>query len=195
MEDAIHQSDNLIIIRLQKTQLEDIVERKLIYFLKTESNPSHLLDSLYKPVEQALIETVLRWKEGNQIQTAKVLGINRNTLRKKLKTYKIDPSNLSSKPLFRAGRELFLTQIESLDLLEVSRSKFSFLKKEQNQENDLSHKFCSPMEKTIIYTVLQHFKYNQMKTAKSLGINRNTLKKKLSAYNILWKARRIQTGA
>lgn len=195
MEDAIHQSDNLLIIRLQTTRLEDIVEKKLIYFLKTESNPTHLLDRLYKPVEQALIETGLIWKEGNQIQTAKVLGINRNTLRKKLQAYKINPSDLSVKPLFRIGRELFLTQIESLDLLEVSRSKFFFTKKEQNQENDLTHKFCSPVEKTIILTVLQHFKYNQMKTAKSLGINRNTLKKKLSAYNILWKARRIQTGA
>ncbi|MCY4512995.1 MAG: hypothetical protein OXB86_04840 [Bdellovibrionales bacterium] len=195
MEDAIHQSDNLLIIRLQATQLEDIVERKLIYFLKTESSPSYLLDQLYKPVEQALIEAVLRWKEGNQIQTAKTLGINRNTLRKKLQIYNINPVNLSAKPLFRVGRELFLTQIESLDLLEVSRFKFCFIKKEQNQENNLVQKFCAPVEKTIIFTVLRHFKYNQMKAAKSLGINRNTLKKKLSVYNILWKSRRIQTGA
>ena len=194
MEEAIHQSENLLIIRLRATSLTDIVEKKLVYFLDTESFPSHLLDRLYKPVEQALIETVLSWKEGNQIQTAKALGINRNTLRKKIQIYEINPTN-PPQPLSRVGRELFLTQIESLDILEVSRFKFSFTKKEQNQETDLLQKFCSPVEKIIIFTVLQHFKYNQMKTSKSLGINRNTLKKKLSVYEILYKSRRIQTGA
>lgn len=195
MKETIHQSENLLIIQLQGAHLENIVEKKLLYFLDTESFPSRLLVRLYKPVEQALIETVLNWKEGNQIQTAKALGINRNTLRKKIQAYKISPINPPSQSLPRVGREFFLSQIESLDLLEVSRFKFSFIKKEQSQETSLIQKFCSPVEKIIIFTVLQHFKYNQVKTAKSLGINRNTLKKKLNIYEILHKSRRIRTGA
>lgn len=195
MPDTIHQSENLLVIRLKEVQLEDIVERKLIHILNTDSSPSHLLNRLYRPVEQALIETVLNWKEGNQIQTAKILGINRNTLRKKIQTYEIFSESFSPSPIARIGRKLFLAQMESLDLLEVSRSKFCFIKKEQHQEHNLINKFCSPVEKIILLTVLQRFQYNQMKTATSLGINRNTLKKKLIFYEILSKSRRIRTGA
>ena len=195
MKETIHQSDNLLIIQLQAARLENIVEKKLLYFLDTESSPSRLLIRLYKPVEQALIETVLNWKEGNQIQTAQALGINRNTLRKKIQDYKISLTDPFSQSLPRAGREFFLSQIESLNLFEVSRFKFNLIKKERYQEAGFIQKFCAPVEKIIIFTVLQHFKYNQVKTAKSLGINRNTLKKKLNTYEILYKSRRIKTGA
>lgn len=40
-----------------------------------------LLDSLEKP----LLERVLRYSEGNKVRAAKILGMNRNTLRAKLK--------------------------------------------------------------------------------------------------------------
>ncbi len=39
--------------------------------------------------EKPLIETVLLQAEGNQTRTAELLGINRNTLRKKMQQYKI----------------------------------------------------------------------------------------------------------
>ncbi|MDD4911480.1 MAG: helix-turn-helix domain-containing protein [Sideroxydans sp.] len=39
--------------------------------------------------EKPLIETVLLQAEGNQTRTAELLGINRNTLRKKMQQYNI----------------------------------------------------------------------------------------------------------
>jgi DNA-binding protein Fis len=44
-------------------------------------------------VEPPLIEEVLRYTHGNQSQTARILGITRNTLRTKLNRYDIPVSN------------------------------------------------------------------------------------------------------
>ena len=74
MKETIHQSENLLIIQLQAALLENIVEKKLLCFLDTESFPVHLLIRLYKPVEQALIETVLSWKEGESNSNGKSPG-------------------------------------------------------------------------------------------------------------------------
>jgi Fis family transcriptional regulator len=38
-------------------------------------------------VEKPLLIQILRRVGGNQVQAAKILGINRNTLRKKIKLY------------------------------------------------------------------------------------------------------------
>ena len=40
-------------------------------------------------VEKPLLETVMRHVKSNQCKAAELLGINRNTLRKKLKQYKL----------------------------------------------------------------------------------------------------------
>jgi Fis family transcriptional regulator len=42
-------------------------------------------DMVINCIEKPLIETVLHRCKGNQLKTAAVLGINRNTLRKKMK--------------------------------------------------------------------------------------------------------------
>lgn len=47
----------------------------------------NLYDIVMNQVEQPLIETVLKHLNGNKVLTAKVLGINRNTLHKRLLTY------------------------------------------------------------------------------------------------------------
>jgi len=51
----------------------------------------HQTHDLYKmvlaEVEQPLLETILKYTRGNQSQAAEILGINRGTLRKKLKEY------------------------------------------------------------------------------------------------------------
>lgn len=41
-------------------------------------------------VERPLLEIVMRHVKSNQCRAAELLGINRNTLRKKLKHYKLD---------------------------------------------------------------------------------------------------------
>jgi len=41
-------------------------------------------------IEKPLIENVLQKAEGNQLRTAKILGMNRNTLHAKIKKLKID---------------------------------------------------------------------------------------------------------
>ncbi|MHB1672393.1 MAG: helix-turn-helix domain-containing protein, partial [Acidiferrobacter sp.] len=46
-----------------------------------------LYETVIGEVEAPLIETVMRHVGHNQCQAAKILGINRNTLRKKLQNY------------------------------------------------------------------------------------------------------------
>lgn len=51
--------------------------------------PGTVYDMVIGCVEKPLIETVLFHTEGNQTRASELLGINRNTLRKKMQTYKI----------------------------------------------------------------------------------------------------------
>lgn len=44
---------------------------------------------LIKEIEKSLIEETLRRLKGNQVQVAKLLGINRNTLRRKIQDLNI----------------------------------------------------------------------------------------------------------
>jgi len=71
--------------------LEDLVHAKLETFLdQTEGVP---LDSLYstiiQTVEKPLIQLVLSKTRGNQVKASRILGINRNTLRKKISVLNI----------------------------------------------------------------------------------------------------------
>ena len=57
------------------------------------SQPECLYRVLMAEVEPPLIEEVLRYTQGNQSQTAKILGMTRNTLRAKLNRYDIPVTN------------------------------------------------------------------------------------------------------
>ncbi len=52
--------------------------------------PVGLYQMVMSEVEQPLLEIVMLYTRGNQSQAAEILGINRNTLRKKLKLYGIE---------------------------------------------------------------------------------------------------------
>ncbi len=71
--------------------IKDFLEEKLRRYLKdmTKVTNFNLYDTVLSEVEKALISIVMRETNGNQLKTAKVLGINRNTLRAKIKEYKI----------------------------------------------------------------------------------------------------------
>jgi len=55
---------------------------------------ANLYDLMMGLVEKPLLRAVLRETGGNQLRAAQILGINRNTLRKKLTEHGIDPDTL-----------------------------------------------------------------------------------------------------
>ena len=52
-------------------------------------DPTAMYDMILKVVERPLFETVMKHAEGNQSRAAEWLGINRNTLRRKLVEHKL----------------------------------------------------------------------------------------------------------
>jgi len=77
--------------------LEEIIERKLIECVRglREHTSAHLYGLMIGLVEKPLLRAVLRETRGNQVRAAQILGINRNTLRKKLTEHGIDPDGVS----------------------------------------------------------------------------------------------------
>jgi two-component system nitrogen regulation response regulator GlnG len=77
--------------------LEEIIERKLLECVRglREYASANLYDLMIALVEKPLLRAVLRETRGNQVRAAQILGINRNTLRKKLTEHGIDPDTLS----------------------------------------------------------------------------------------------------
>ncbi len=71
--------------------LEEIIESKLGEFVKGMRNGSarNLHPMLIAAVERPLIAHALKETNGNQIQAAHLLGMNRNTLRKKITEFRI----------------------------------------------------------------------------------------------------------
>jgi Fis family transcriptional regulator len=60
------------------------------YFRDLEGErPCAIYDMVMNSVEKPLLEIVLLRVSGNQTQAAQLLGMNRNTLRKKMKDYGI----------------------------------------------------------------------------------------------------------
>jgi len=68
--------------------LTEAVEKHLhTYFMRYggELPPDGLYDRILKEIERPLVTLTLHATRGNQLKAAKVLGLNRNTLRKKIK--------------------------------------------------------------------------------------------------------------
>ena len=74
---------------LPATPLRDQVAETLrIYFHNLGGQaPSNLYDLVPREVEPPLLEIVMNFTHGNQTKAALILGINRGTLRKKLRQY------------------------------------------------------------------------------------------------------------
>lgn len=69
--------------------LRDSVDKTLRnYFANLDGQPvSDVYQLVLTEIEAPLLETVLDYTHGNQTKAAQVLGLNRGTLRKKLKQY------------------------------------------------------------------------------------------------------------
>jgi Fis family transcriptional regulator len=72
--------------------LAECVQHSIEQYFKdlNGEQPSNLYNFFINEVEKPLLEVVMNQVKGNQSRAAEVLGINRNTLRKKLKTYNLD---------------------------------------------------------------------------------------------------------
>jgi len=82
----MNQPGNLQQNKTRDASLESYLEVKMGEFVKGMRNGSakNLHPILISAVERPLITSALRETRGNQIQAAELLGLNRNTLRKKI---------------------------------------------------------------------------------------------------------------
>lgn len=73
---------------LLSTHVKNSLER---YFHDLNGEKTtNVYDMVISEVERPLLEIVMRHVKSNQCRAAELLGINRNTLRKKLKLYKLN---------------------------------------------------------------------------------------------------------
>ena len=77
------------------TFLERWLNKSILQYVgeMDEKNNGHLHELIMGGIEKPLVEIVLKETGGNQTQASNILGINRNTLRKKIAEYKIKCSN------------------------------------------------------------------------------------------------------
>ncbi|GAB6034857.1 helix-turn-helix domain-containing protein [Galenea microaerophila] len=75
----------------RNSQLSQQVVQTLETYFETlgEEEASNLYQMVMTQVEAPLIRCVLERTDYNQTQAAQILGINRNTLRKKMKLYQL----------------------------------------------------------------------------------------------------------
>lgn len=75
----------------RNNEIQDAVRRSLERYFKDMDGeqPTSIYDMVLKNVEKPMIELVLGQAEGNQSLAATMLGINRNTLRKKMQLHRI----------------------------------------------------------------------------------------------------------
>ncbi|MEY2661607.1 MAG: hypothetical protein RLZZ123_2779 [Pseudomonadota bacterium] len=76
---------------MSKKHIEDAVRASLEAYFKDLKGiePDNLYELMLGSFEKPLLDVVMRHAEGNQSRAAEWLGLNRNTLRKKLLQYKL----------------------------------------------------------------------------------------------------------
>ena len=81
---------------MKELSLEEIVDWKLNEFMRLlqDGEMTDVYDFVVSQVEKPLIKKILLMTGGNQIRAAKILGLNRNTLRKKIATFGLEVKEL-----------------------------------------------------------------------------------------------------
>ena len=74
---------------MSKEHIQVVVKKSLERYFRDlgEQEPSNVYEMVIATVEKPLLEAVMIRAEGNQSHAAEMLGINRNTLRKKLQQH------------------------------------------------------------------------------------------------------------
>jgi Fis family transcriptional regulator len=74
---------------MSKESIQDVVKKSLEKYFRDlgEQAPSNVYEMVVLTVEKPILEAVMTRAGGNQSQAAEMLGINRNTLRKKLQQH------------------------------------------------------------------------------------------------------------
>ncbi len=74
---------------MSKDNIQDIVRKSLEKYFRDlgELEPTNVYDMVVFTVEKPILEAVMARASGNQSHAAEMLGINRNTLRKKLQQH------------------------------------------------------------------------------------------------------------
>jgi DNA-binding NtrC family response regulator len=95
-DSTILQIEDFDLKQRQAKSIGKFVEARLKGFMQNikRFEKFNLYDMVIPEVEKSLIVMILRETKGNQIKAAKLLGINRNTLRTKIKKLKISIKNL-----------------------------------------------------------------------------------------------------
>jgi Fis family transcriptional regulator len=77
--------------RMSKKHIEECVRTSLEGYFKDlrGTEPDGMYDMMVKVVEKPLLEVVMQQADNNQSRAAEWLGLNRNTLRKKLLEHKL----------------------------------------------------------------------------------------------------------
>jgi Fis family transcriptional regulator len=80
----------LMALKSRKPLRKHTEEALQLYFKSLNGDrPGDVYDLVLGEVEEPLFRAVMDYTDGNQSQAAGILGINRGTLRKKLKTYSL----------------------------------------------------------------------------------------------------------
>ena len=76
---------------MTKKHIEDCIRTSLEQYFKDlrGAEPHSLHDMILAAAEKPLLEVVMKHAEGNQSKAAEWLGVNRNTLRRKLVDHKL----------------------------------------------------------------------------------------------------------
>ena len=76
---------------MSKKQIEECIRASLDSYFKDlrGTEPDNMYDMMVRVVEKPLLEVVMQHADQNQSRAAEWLGLNRNTLRKKLVEHKL----------------------------------------------------------------------------------------------------------
>jgi Fis family transcriptional regulator len=89
MENSLEKPEEAFTPAANTRTLRSSVEETLNnYFADIDGQPvNNVYDMVLSEIEAPMLEVVMRYAHNNQCKAARILGLNRGTLRKKLKRY------------------------------------------------------------------------------------------------------------